>query len=278
MQVGFSPQQHPEWLNKLFLIRPNYATQITFDPSQGPKDVVNAFVVILDLIDPATNKPTVIDGASIGGAALVPQLRDKIDSLVLGRLEMSAAQAGKNPAYKLNPNFTPEDENLGSRWLQELGPVPPLPTPPAPAPVQPQVSPWAAPSTAPAPQPGQWGQAPQGAPQPPPADVWAGTNAAPAQPSWGQVPAAPAPAQPPVPAAPAPQPGQWGGAPAQPQQPVQAPVAAPAQQGWGAAPAAPQNATQDPALVAQLQARGIQVTGDMDNATLQMIANSLPAQ
>lgn len=261
------------WLGKLFMVRPNYNTTIVFDPTAGPKDIVNAFVVILDLIDPQTGKPTVIDGANIGGAGLVPQLRNKVDQLVLGRLEQSPAQGQKSGAFKLNANYTAEDEALAGRWLTELGPVPPLPeAPPAPAP-------------APA---GQWGQAPAQAPQapaqqgwgqpasPPPADVWAGTNAAPQQGGWGAAPAAPqAPA------------GQWGQAPAAPQAPAQqgwgqqqAPAQQPPAGSWGQAPAAPapapQAVPQDPTLVAFLTGKGIQVTPDMDMNTLQTIASTIP--
>jgi hypothetical protein len=288
---AFAPRNHPEWHGKLFLIRPNYVQSITFNPEDGPKDTVNSYVVILDLVDPQTNTPTVIDGATIGGAALVPQLRSKIGQMVLGRLEKGPSQGQKDGAFKLNPNFTQEDAALAGRWLEAFGPLPDVP--PAPAPTAPPAAPAAPPAdmwagTNAAPAQGQWG-APPAAPAAPPAPQWGQAPAAPAPapaPAQGQWGAPAAPAAPPAPAAPqwgqapaapAPQPqGQWG----QPQAPA---PGAPAPQ-WGNPPAAPAPAApapaqavyQDPALVARIQAANIQVTPDMDMNTLQMIAASLP--
>lgn len=274
---GFSPSRHPEWMGKLFLIRPNFTESVIFDPADGPKEMVNSFVVILDLQGPPDGRPVVIDGAQIGGAGLAPQIKHKIGQLVLGRLEQGAPQGAKSGTFKLNPNFTPQDEAAASAWLAgPYGPLPPVPNPPP---------------AAPAPQQ-QWGAQPPVA-EPPAYDVWQNTPTAqpaaaqPAQaPSAWQQPAAaqappqqwqgqaPAP-QPPAqqwaqPAAPAPQ--QWQQPAPAAAQPVQAPSA------WQQPPAAqPVPAPhQDPALVAKVQAHGIAVTAEMSMEQLQMIVNSFP--
>lgn len=296
---GFSPQKHPEWLNKLFIVRPNYVETITFKPEDGPKKVVNSYVVILDLIEPTTGMPTVINGATIGGAGLVPQIEGHIGECVLGRLVMGQPQPGKNPAYKLETNFTDADAALAGQYITQF----PLPEPTT-AP-QPQAAPPAAPA--------QWGGQPPAAPQapaqgqfsPPPADVWGGVNAAPAPaqpaaawgaqppapqapaaPAWGQAPAQAAPAaapaqwQAPAPAAPqAPAQGQWGQAPAPqgaPAMPSPDPMAGATQWGNTNQPAPVQ---QDPQLVAFLQSKGIDAAPNgvpMGNDQMQMIATTLP--
>ncbi|MYV58011.1 hypothetical protein [Streptomyces sp. SID3212] len=278
----FSPSKHPEWHNKLFIIRPNYVEMVTFKPEEGPKKIVNSHVVILDLIAP-DGLPTVISGAAIGGAGIVPQIENHLGEAVLGRLGMGQPQPGKNPAFKLETNFSDADAELAGRYIQQF-PLPPVPTPPPPAPVQAPQAPFGGPA---APAAGQWGQAPQAPAQqqfsPPPADVWGGVNAAPAPQAaasaWGQ-----APAQQPPAAAPA----QW-------QAPAPAAPPAPAQQQWGQAPPAPDPmagaqqwgntnqpapaVAQDPQLVAFLQSRQIDVAPNgvpMSNEQMRMIASTIP--
>lgn len=282
----FAPSKHPEWMNRLCIIRPNYVEYVTFDPAQGPKEVVNAFVVFVDLPNQATGTPVTVDGAQIGGAGLVPQIKGKLGQFVLGRLVQGPQQGQKSGVFKLDSAYTDADAVLAGQYIQAF-PLPPQteapPTPP-PAP-QPAASPWAPQAQAPAAAP-QWGAQP--VPQGPPADVWAGTNAVPAGPPAGQwataqpghTPAAappPAQAQPPQAwqqqaQAPAPQP-----AAAPPAWQTQAPAAAPQASAWGA-PAPQQQfpapAAQDPGLVAQVQALGIAIDPTWGNDTLQTIINS----
>jgi hypothetical protein len=274
----FSPSKHPEWMNKLFIVRPNYVEMVTFKPEDGPKKVVNAHVVILDLIG-ADGMPTVIGGAAIGGAGIVPQIENHINEAVLGRLVMGQPQPGKNPAFKLETNFTDADAELAGRYIQQF-PLPPAPSAPAPAPAQAPQAPFGGPA---APAAGQWGATPQAPAQqqfsPPPADVWGGVNAAPAPqaaaPAWGQAPAqqppaaAPAQWQAPAPAAPpAPAQQQWG----QPD-----PMAG-AQQ-WGNTNQPAPAVAQDQQLVAFLQSKGIDVAPNgvpMGNDQMRMIASTIP--
>lgn len=281
---AFSPQKHPEWMNKLFIVRPNYVEMITFKPEEGPKKVVNSHVVILDLPG-ADGMPTVISGATVGGAGMVPQIENHIGECVLGRLVMGQPQPGKNPAFKLETNYTDADAALAGGYIQQF-PLPPVTTAPAPAPAQAAQPPFGA---APAPAAGQWGQAAPAAPpapaqqqfSPPPADVWGGVNAAPTPaagaPAWGQAPAqaapAPAPAawQTPAPAAsPAPVQQQWGQAPADPM--------AGAQQ-WGNTNQPAPAVVQDPQLVAFLQSKGFDCAPNgvpMSNEQMRMIASTIP--
>lgn len=280
---GFYPSKHPEWIGKLCIMRPNYVHYITFKPEEGPKKVVNTYVVFVDLQGPPVGNPVVIDGANIATASLMPQIENKIGKLVLGRLIQSPPQPGKSPSYQLDPNYTDQDASTAGQYIAAF-PLPPVPDAPppepaaaAPAPAQGQ---WGQPQQPAITAPGQWGQAPVQQPYaPPPSDVWAGTNAqpapaqAPAQQSWQQPAAPQAPAPPQAwqqqGQAPAQQPpaGQWGQAAAPP-----AAVPQPAAQQWQQ----PQPAAQDPQLVARVQAMGLQVTPDMDNNTLNMIVNSAP--
>lgn len=176
----FSPQQHPEWLNRLLLIRPHEVRTVTFDDS-GPKDFVYAYVIFVDLMDPATGRPLVLPNASIGGAGLFPQLKNKINDFVLGRLVQKPQNGAKTGAFYIT-DFTDADAQLA---LPHLNTIPPYvkPTPftaavaePATAPVQQPA--WQPPATVQAPTPA--------------ADPWQTT--APVQPVWTP----PQPAQPPA--------------------------------------------------------------------------------
>lgn len=258
---GFSPSKHPEWMNKLCIIRPNYVEYVTFDPTQGPKEVVNAFVVFVDLQGPPDGRPVTVDGAQIGGAGLVPQIKNRLGQLVLGRLVQGPQQGQKSGVFKLDSAYTDADAALAGQYIAQFPLPPQTEAPPAAPAPQPVASPWAPQGQAPAAAP-QWGA------QPPPADVWAGTNAVPAGPPAGQWQAPqPQPAAPPAwqqqGQAPAPQPVA-----APPAWQAQAPAAAPQPPAWG------QPAAQDPALVAQVQAMGIAIDPTWGNDTLQTIINS----
>lgn len=267
---GFSPSKHPEWIGKLCIMRPNYVHYITFKPEEGPKKVVNTYVVFVDLQGPPDGRPVVIDGANITNASLIPQIENKIGKLVLGRLIQSPPQPGKSPSYQLDPNYTDQDAGTAGQYIQAF-PLPPVPDapPPEPAAAAPAQGQWQGAQQPAAPVAGQWGQQPQAPAQqpyaPPPGDVWAGTNAQPApaatppQGQWQQPQPAP------------PQAWQQQG-----QAPAQQPPAGQWAQASAPAPAMPQPAAQDPQLVARVQAMGLQVTPDMDNNTLNMIVNSAP--
>jgi hypothetical protein len=250
---GFAPRDNPQWMNQLMVIRPESVEKVHFPPNpgeedKGPTDVVTAYVAIVTLTDPKTNLPVVIEGASIAGKGMTPQLKNRIGDLVLGRLSQKPSSGQKSGAYYI-ADYTPQDAELAMRYIAAF-PIPPMPTP----------------FTQPlAPAPQQWGQPPV-----------AGAAAPNYNPNQYQAPSAQIP---PAPALPY---DQWQHTAAAP--PQQAPVApVPAAQQWGgptpqAAPpqAVTQPSGQDPNLVAFLQSKGIQVTPDMDNNTLQMIYNQLP--
>lgn len=163
----FSPRDHPEWINKLFLIYPTEVNVVQFQDDKGqpqPTDVVTADVAILDLIDPETGQPKVLLGARIAGKALVPQIKGKVErkSAALGRLRQLPAQGAKSGAYVLDNEFTPADEQLavaqdqkqwrGSPYGQPTVPtggVSAAPATPTPAPAAPAAgAPWFATDTA----------------------------------------------------------------------------------------------------------------------------------
>jgi hypothetical protein len=121
-------------------MRPNFVHYITFKPEEGPKKVVNTHVVFVDLVNPQTNLPLVVDGANIATASLMPQIEHKIGMMVLGRLVQSPPQPGKSPSYQLDPNYTDADASLAGQYATAfpLPPVPDAPPPePAPAPQAP---------------------------------------------------------------------------------------------------------------------------------------------
>lgn len=263
----FSPRDHADWLGRLFLIYPDRVATKTFQADEGPVDMVEADVVIIDLMDPQTGQPTVLAGTTIGGKALVPQLKTQLGAMVLGRLAQTAAQGQKSGAYYLG-DFAPQDEAAASQYIQ---------THPRQQFAQPQAQ-----QAPPAQQYGQQApaQAPYGAPQAQPQyasqalpyDPWQGTQtaqpqAAPAGPpqgQWGQAPAA-------SPAAPQP-----GGAPAQWQNSGQQPLPQGAPSN-GAATAPAAAAPLDPQLVAFLQSKGVPNVESMSDGQARMIAATFTA-
>jgi hypothetical protein len=115
----FTPRDHPEWLGKLFLIFPESVETVNFNRPDGtldPTDMVTADVAIIDLPDPQNQgKPTFLQGARIGGSALVPQLKKKIGKKVLGRLNQTPAQGQKSGAYFL-ADFSPQDVQTAEQY------------------------------------------------------------------------------------------------------------------------------------------------------------------
>jgi hypothetical protein len=265
----FSPRDHADWLGRLFLIYPDRIITKTFTQEEGPVDMVEADAAIIDLMDPQTGQPTVLAGTTIGGKALVPQLKTQLGAMVLGRLAQSPAQGQKSGAYYLT-DFSDQDAQIAQQYIQthprqqftqpQTGPTQ-APYGALPQPAYGQAP--GAPSYGSAPAPAPSGSAPQYASQQLPYDPWQGTQAAPQ--------AAPA----------GPQPGAWG-APAGSAQgaPAQMPPASPsAPQQWQApppngqaAPAAAAPEPQNPQLIAFLQSKGVPVTPDMSNGQMQMIA------
>lgn len=257
----FSPRDHADWLGRLFLIYPDRVTSKTFQADEGPVDIVEADVAIIDLIDPQTGQPTVLTGTSIGNKAMVPQLKTQLGAMVLGRLAQGQAQGQKSGAYYLT-DFSDQDAAAAQQYIQ---------THPRQQFAQPQTQ------AAPAAQQ-QYGQqapaqAPYGAPQAQPQyasaqlpyDPWQGTQAAaPAGPPQGQWNPAAVP-----PSGPAPQAAQAPsvGAPQQWQAPQQGAPSAPAAM---AAPAAA--APLDPQLVAFLQSKGVPNVESMSDGQARMIA------
>jgi hypothetical protein len=259
----FSPRDHADWLGRLFLIYPDRVVTKTFNAEEGPVDMVEADVAIIDLVDPQTGQPTVLQGTTIGGKALVPQLKTQLGAMVLGRLAQGQAQGSKSGAYYLT-DFTDQDGVMAQQYIQthprqQFAQPQAQQAPPQQYGQAPAQQPYGAPQGVPNGQP-------QYASQQLPYDPWQGSQAAPAP----QPQAAPA----------GPQPGAWGAPPqGQPPQPNgAAPAAAPAAAPYGAPGAAPAPAgsPQDPQLVAFLQSKGVPVTPDMSNGQIQMIAQTFP--
>lgn len=113
----FSPSDHPQWLGRLMLVYPDRVKTHTFKVDEGPVDLVEADVVILDLPDPATGQPTVIAGTTIGGKALVPNVKKRVGGMVLGRLSQAPRQGEKSGAYFLS-DYTPQDEAVAMAYVQ----------------------------------------------------------------------------------------------------------------------------------------------------------------
>ncbi|MCX4912871.1 hypothetical protein [Streptomyces sp. NBC_00687] len=279
----FSPRDHADWLGRLFLIYPDRVVTKTFQADEGPVDMIEADVVIIDLMDPQTGQPTVLAGTTIGGKALVPQLKTQLGAMVLGRLAQTPAQGQKSGAYHLT-DFSDQDAAGAQLYIQshprqqfaqpqaqqappqQYGQQAPAQAPYGAPQAQPQYAsqqlpydPWQGTQTAPqgapaGPPPGQW-QAPAQAPQGPPAGQWG-------QPA-GTAPGAPAQTPPASPSAPQ----QWGAAP------QGAPQAA------SQAPAAPQPAPTalDPQLVAFLQSKGVPNVESMSDGQARMIAATFGA-
>lgn len=204
----------------------------------GASQAADVDVIVVDQQDPATGKPIVVLDARLFGN-LAKSVRNDVGGVVLGRLGQVPTGNG-NPAWVLQ-NFTDEDAALA-------GPVD------------------AAYRAGQFRQPSQNGiaaQTPPSAATPPPApDPWAGMNATPAP------PAAPAYVPPATPTAPA-QSVQWP--------PPSAPPAAPSMSAPPAPAPSGAPASVDPNLVAFLEARGVPVTPQMDQATCEAIARSFPA-
>jgi hypothetical protein len=192
----FAPRDHPEWVGRLFLVYPDSVSPQTFnrpDGTQETTDVVTADVVIIDLPDAQTGQPVKLQGARIGGKALVPQLRKMVGSMVLGRLAKMPSQGQKDGAYYL-ADFTPQDAQMATAYVAANPRQAPFAQPAA----------QAAPPAGPPPGPAPGAPAPQYASQALPYDPWANTQAQPAQPAqaapgapYGAPPAGP-PAPPPT--------------------------------------------------------------------------------
>jgi len=105
---SFSPRDHPEWANKLFVIYPTAADIVQFE--DGPSEVVTADVMIVDLIDPATSKPKLLLGARIGGKALVPAIKKYVGTTdaALGRLRQLPPKGAKSGAFVLDDHTDAE--------------------------------------------------------------------------------------------------------------------------------------------------------------------------
>lgn len=238
----FSPRDHADWLGRLFLIYPDRVVTKTFNAEEGPVDMVEADVAIIDLVDPQTGQPTVLQGTTIGGKALVPQLKTQLGAMVLGRLSQSPAQGQKSGAYFLS-DFSDQDAATAQQYIQ---------THPRQQFAQPQAQAPAA-SVAQGQQYAQqqYGAAPAGqaqyASQALPYDPWQGSQAAPAAQSQG------APA--------GPQPGAWG---LPPNGAAPAPQAAPAPAGVA------------PELVAFLTQHGVPNAHTMADGQARMIAATFP--
>lgn len=111
----------------LLLIEPTTFKQ-GVQTSYGTADAVQANVVVLDGPHAGTEIPDTLIFPKI----LVSQTQSRVGQKVLGRLGQGQAKQGQSPPWMLS-EATPEDQELGMRWLNRT-------TQPAPAaaPAEPQ--------------------------------------------------------------------------------------------------------------------------------------------
>lgn len=89
-----------------------------FPTINGERDTIHAEVAIVE----GKGKDTRYAEALLFGSKLVPQLRNKIGSVVLGRIALGDKMPGKNAPYILNKP-TEADKNAASKWVNANGVV-----------------------------------------------------------------------------------------------------------------------------------------------------------
>lgn len=93
---------------------PNYQTV------NGERDTIHAELVIVE----GNGQDTRYSEALLFGSKLVPQLRNKLGQVVLGRIALGDKMPGKNAPYILTKP-TDEDKALATKWTARNGDVRP---------------------------------------------------------------------------------------------------------------------------------------------------------
>lgn len=89
-----------------------------FPTTNGVRDTVKAEIAVVE----GNGADLRFPDALLFGSKLVPQLRNKVGTTVLGRLNLGEKQAGKNAPYILD-RPTAEDKALASKWVSANGSV-----------------------------------------------------------------------------------------------------------------------------------------------------------
>lgn len=87
-----------------------------FPTINGDRDTIVAEVAVVEGKDADTR----YSEALLFGSKLVPQLRNKIGSTVLGRIQLGDKQPGKNAPYILE-KASDSDKNKASKWVNTHG-------------------------------------------------------------------------------------------------------------------------------------------------------------
>lgn len=104
-------------VGSLCLIAVNGFTE-KFPTAMGERDTVKAEIVVID----GPGEGSRYGEALIFGAKIVPQLKGKIGSTVLGRINKGLAKAGQSAPYILD-KASKEDAALANRWVKSHGDV-----------------------------------------------------------------------------------------------------------------------------------------------------------
>jgi hypothetical protein len=108
-----------EHVGDLVIIAPAKFTP-SFPTANGERDAIHAEIGIVE----GNLEGTRWNEALLFGSKLVPQLRNKIGSVVLGRIQLGEKQAGKNAPYIL-AKATDADKALASKWVKANGDIGP---------------------------------------------------------------------------------------------------------------------------------------------------------
>lgn len=111
--------QIKEHVGDLVIIAPAKFTP-KMPTTNGERDAITAEVGIVE----GNMEGTRWNEALLFGSKLVPQLRNKVGSVILGRIQLGEKQAGKNPPYIL-AKATDDDKAKASKWVQVNGDIGP---------------------------------------------------------------------------------------------------------------------------------------------------------
>lgn len=106
-----------DYVGSLCLIAVNGFTE-KFATAMGERDTVRAEIAVVD----GPGAGARYGEALIFGAKIVPQLKGKIGSVVLGRIGRGLAKAGQSAPYILE-KATVKDAELANAWVKKNGPV-----------------------------------------------------------------------------------------------------------------------------------------------------------
>lgn len=89
-----------------------------FPTAMGTRDTIKAEIAVVD----GKNKGARYAEALIFGSKLVPQLRNKVGSVVLGRINTGLAKAGQSAPYILD-KASPQEYDSADAWTKVNGDV-----------------------------------------------------------------------------------------------------------------------------------------------------------